>query len=187
MQYAVNFYSSGDEVLELATNNNVHTWTGIFSSLSYLSWHKQELFKGRGGLGGTDWSGWNIEEDWLGINKISVEKAQRMTDADFKTNTVFYCYPQSMNESVIPRLVIDAHLAQGIPALAPSAGLVAFGGEFYDQKMYDLNDVLKTPRPNAWPERTTYNVRWLHSDIKDVAYFYVFKFFDKAIEKGGLK
>ena len=187
VQYAVNFYSSGDEVLELATNNNVHTWTGIFSSLSYLSWHKQELFKGRGGLGGTDWSGWNIEEDWLGINKISVEKAQTMTAADFKTNTVFYCYPSSMNENVIPRLVIDAHLAQGIPALAPSAGLVAFGGEFYDQKMYDLNDVLKTPRPNAWPERTTYNVRWLHSDIKDVAYFYVFKFFDKAIEKGGLK
>ena len=23
----------------------------------------------------TDWSGWNIEENWFGVNKISVEQA----------------------------------------------------------------------------------------------------------------
>ena len=28
---------------------------------------------------------------------------------------------------------------------------------------------------------------WLHSDMKDVAYFYVFKFFEKLKETGGLE
>ena len=42
-------------------------------------------------------------------------------------------------------------------------------------------------RPNAWPDRKKYPGRWCHSDLKDVAYFYVFKFFDKVIEKGNLK
>ena len=71
-QYAVNFYSTGDEVLELAVDNNVDVLTGITSSFAHHSWHKQELFKGRGfgvGMGCTDWSGWNIEENWLGMKK----------------------------------------------------------------------------------------------------------------------
>lgn len=45
-----------------------------------------------------------------------------MTEVDFKTNTVFYCYPPNMNQPVIPLLVRGAHLAQGIPALTPVAG-----------------------------------------------------------------
>lgn len=54
------------------------------------NWHKQELFKGRGignGLGGTTWAGWNIDENILGVNKISVEEAivmDRRDPAEFK-------------------------------------------------------------------------------------------------------
>lgn len=44
----VNFYSSGDEVLELAADNNVGIFTGIGGSMSHHAWHKQELFKGGG-------------------------------------------------------------------------------------------------------------------------------------------
>lgn len=36
-------------------------------------------------LGGTTWSGWNIEENLLGINKISVSEAHQMSNEDFKT------------------------------------------------------------------------------------------------------
>ena len=120
-QYAFNFYSTGDEVLELANNNNIHSWTGISDSLGHYSWHKQELFKGRGGLGGTDWSGWNIEENIFGVNKISVAEAQAMTEADFKTNTVFYCYPSSMNQPTIPLLVRSARFEKNV-RIKPSAG-----------------------------------------------------------------
>ena len=42
-------------------------------------------------------------------------------------------------------------------------------------------------RPNAWPDERTYGGRWCHSDMRDVAYFYVFKFYEKVIEKGNLK
>ena len=185
--YVVNFYSTGDEVLELAANNYVHSWTGVSGSLGHYSWHKQELFKGRGGIGGTDWSGWNIEENVLGIDKISVAEARTMTESDFRTNTVFYCYPSSMNSTNIALLVRGAHLAQGIPALAPSAGHTYFGDETLDDDMIDLDNLLKVPRPNGWPELSDYPNRWLHSDMKDVAYFYNYKFYEKATEKGNLK
>jgi len=188
-QYAVNFYSTGDEILELAANNNVHTWTGVGSSWGHYSWHKQELFKGRGGVGGTNWSGWNIEENILGINKISVAQALQMSEADFKTNTVFYCYPSSMNQSTIPLLVRGAHLAQGIPALSPAAGRMSFGGNLMLDVMVNINTNSSSgiERPNGWPARSDYQGQWCHSDIKDVAYFFNYKFYDKAIEKGNLK
>ena len=189
-QYAVNFYSMGDEVLELAGNNNVHTWTGISDSWGHYSWHKQELFKGRGGIGGTDWAGWNIEENWLGVNKISVAEAQTMTEADFRTNTVFYCYPQSMNSTNINLLVRGAHLAQGIPALTPATGRCALPNVLNEGMNVDLDDAQHQNgiiRPNGWPERFDYQGQWCHSDLKDVAYFYVFKFYEKVIEKGNLK
>ena len=53
--------------------------------------------------------------------------------------------------------------------------------------MIDLNDTSKIARPNQWPERAVYNGQWCHSDLKDVAFFYGFKFYEKAIEKGNLK
>ena len=192
LQYAVNFYSTGDEVLELAVDNDIGIFTGITSSLAHHAWHKQELFKGRGigvGAGATDWSGWNIEENWLGVNKISAEEALSMTETDFRTNTVFYCYPSSMNATNISLLVRGAHLAQGIPALTPAAGVVSLGGNPMIDFMVDVNENNSSgiERPNGWPSRFSYTDQWLHSDIKDVSYFFNFKFYEKLIEKGGLR
>ena len=34
---------------------------------------------------------------------------------------------------------------------------------------------------------TVHPNRWLYSDMKDRAYFYVFKFYEKVMEVGGLK
>ena len=42
-------------------------------------------------------------------------------------------------------------------------------------------------RPNGWPTRSKWNDRWLHSDMKDVPYFYNFKFYEKVVEKGELQ
>lgn len=50
---AVNFYSTGDHVLELEDNNNVwatdryENWDQMFER---YSWHKQEMWKGRRGM-----------------------------------------------------------------------------------------------------------------------------------------
>ena len=110
-----------------------------------------------------------------------------MTEADFRTNTVFYCYPPSMNQPTIPLLVRGAHLAQGIPALTPAAGRIKFGDTKLRNQSFDCNAPLQIGRPNGWPERSNYQGRWCHSDIKDVAYFFNFGFYEKAIEKGELK
>ena len=201
-QYAVNFYSTGDEVLELSDDNDIYVWTGVTSGYVQYSWHHQELWKGRAAanvLGGTTWSGWNIEENLLGVNKISVSAAQQMQAEDFKTNTVFYCYPSSMNSTNISLLARAAHLAQGIPALARPTG----GRDLYSvldwQDYFDMNlpeerqvddDGLTItqgiPRPNGWPTRVRWNDRWKHSDMKDVSFFFNFKFYEKLVEKGEL-
>ncbi len=62
---AVNFYSSGDEVLEIYTiahNPPVLAGAGDSSTKGRWAWHKQEILKGQKDLvnrfGTTDWSGW---------------------------------------------------------------------------------------------------------------------------------
>ena len=187
--------TNGDEVLEILTNNNIHVLSGASSSLGHLSWHKQELFKGRligNGLGGTTWAGWNIDENIIGGNKISVETAREMDRTDpsaFKTNTVFYLNPPSMNQSTIPLLVRGAHLTMGIPALTPSVGWTGLNGKLDVDVVFDEDDTSqesKLPRPNGWPVRSSYPNQWLHSDMKDMSYFYNFKFYERVKEKGGL-
>lgn len=42
-------------------------------------------------------------------------------------------------------------------------------------------------KPNGWPMRTKFPGRWRHSDMKDVSYFYNYKFYEKVKEKGGLQ
>ncbi|MBR2679696.1 MAG: alpha/beta fold hydrolase [Exiguobacterium sp.] len=191
-QYAVNFYSTGDEVLELLDDNDIGILTGITSGYVQYSWHHQELWKGRGianVLGATTWSGWNIEKNIFGQNKISVEEAQDMLDEDFMTNTVFYCYPSSMNSTNISLLVRGAHLAMGIPALTPPTGRIMFGGVSMLDLMINVNanSGVGIERPNGWPARSRWGNRWLHSDMKDISYFFNYKFYDKAVEKGNLK
>ena len=66
-------------------------------------------------------------------------------------------------------------------------GVVRFGGTAMSQRSFDCNSVSSVPRPNGWPSNPKYPNRWRHSDMKDVAYFFNFKFYDKAVEKGSLK
>lgn len=67
--------------------------------------------------------------------------------------------------------VRDRILADGIPALTFAAGANEAGG-LVDN--YNYQNVSGTP--NGWPRTTGV---WRHSDLKDVAYFYVWKLFEK--------
>ena len=195
-QYAVNFYSTGDEALMLVQNNNVWLGSGVWDGdVVNHCWHKQEMFKGRGGLAGTDWAGWELQKNyhvvpgvWTLVPEIkyNASAANGLTEAQLRADPVFNPSPTSMMNSVIPRLVIDANLAQGIPALMPAAG----AGELTsleDGLQFDVNLESGVLKPDGWPDHPDYSGRWCHSDMKDVAYFYNFKFYDKAVEKGNLK
>ena len=190
---AVNFYSSGDEVLELYTDAHNPSWYNGFSPSGNwgerYSWHKQEIWKGRksllGFMGTTEWSGWGFKKNALGIKVWSAADANAVTDISvFATNTVFNPYPASITNAVASRLETDFHLAQGIPALSPPTGRT------------DLSDVnvmsfdINTPQfmANNWPRPNDGQLggRFLHSDIKNVAYFFVHPVFRKIVEVGGL-
>lgn len=200
---AVNFYSTGDHVLELYPNNNVwptdgyDNWNQMFE---HYSWHKQELWKGRKDIiahvGTTDWAGWSIRENMLGYNTIQPTNAWLMSGAELKTNTVFKLQPECMNTNSIPLLVRGAILTKGIPARTPACGAMKWGsGMNMEDSMVNLNDTTANrgvPRPNGWVIRPKslfedWGNRWLHSDMKDMAYFYVFKFFKKVKEEGELE
>ena len=194
-QYAVNFYSTGDEVLEMNDSNDLNVFVGILSSLGRYSWHKQELFKGRGiidGLGGTDWSGWGFNGRWRSLHpagreweiRYTSEQASEFTPEQLRTEPVFYPYPLSVTNSVIPMLVRAAHLTKGVPALTPATGRTAF--ERWSSGR-TLNLGADVERPHGWPVRSPYGTRWLHSDMKDVALWYSHKLFEKIIEVGGLR
>ena len=200
---AVNFYSTGDHVLELERNNNVWAVDGYENwqqKFERFSWHKQELWKGRKGvvarIGTTDWSGWSFRENILGMNVISPTNAWLMSKADLRTNTVFRLQPTSMNSNPMSLLVQGAHLAQGISARTPASGATRWGGANMAMRMVDLQSSDESSgglsRPNGWIARPNgllgdWGDRWLHSDMKDMSYYYVYRFFEKVKELGGLQ
>ena len=152
-QYAVNFYSTGDEVLELAEGNSLWLGTGTGTlDFGHMSWHKQELFKGRGiidGLGGTDWSGWRFNGRWRSLHPAGREWEVRYT-------------PEQ------------------------AAGFSSIASNYRNFNLDDLDeDNGGVARPNDWPVRNEYEGQWLHSDMKDVAYFYDFLLYRKIVEKEG--
>ena len=207
---AVNFYSTGDEVLELNVDNDVDILSGVRDSLKHLSWHKQEMFKGRAWigelLGSTYWSGWGFNVDSytalgtlvpITVNHYSPEQAADLSPAQIRSVPVFNPYPASItNTPSMSLLVRAAHLTQGIPALAPPTGGCSVRAVFSGSRSFNLNldadedeenEENGIPKPNGWPIRAKFLGQWLHSDMKDVAFYYNYKFYEKAAEKGGLK
>ena len=190
---AVNFYSSGDEVLELYAGAHNPAWyNGVSPSGNWgdrYSWHKQEIWKGRksllGFMGTTDWSGWGFAKNAFGVRVWSAERANAVADPSvFATNTVFSAAPESILNSAASRLETDFHLAQGIPALSPPTGrtnLTEAGITSVDMNTAHYMS-------NAWPRPRDGQLggRFLHSDVKNVAYFFVHPVFRQIVELGGL-
>lgn len=190
-----NMYSSGDEVLGLYPGNGNPGWSdGIWSSSNFgarYSWQKQELWKGRAawyaGVGTTSWSGWGFKTGFFGGRIWGADDASAVSDPTvFATNTVFNPFPPTVTNAVLSEAEINAHLTQGIPALSRALGSV--GISFRDSESYDMNERNMRARPNGWPNNfSDFGEDWLHSDIKDIPYFYTYPMFDLIIEKGGLK
>lgn len=112
-----------------------------------------------------------------------------MTDVDLKKHPVFRPFDESWlyTTNCISATAISAPmrariLADGIPAMSFAAGANETAGVAENYNYQSLT-------PNGWPSerREVRNFRridvWLHSDIKNVAFHYVYKFFEK-IAKG---
>ena len=71
----------------------------------------------------------------------------------------------------------------------PAAGVMPVGGNDATEQMIDMNlqSVNGVSRPNGWVRRWQYSNRWLHSDLKDIAYYYVFNLYERLVQAGGLQ
>jgi len=89
-----------------------------------------------------------------------------------------------MFSSNITGQVVNDIIAQGVPALSGPAGFNAINIlGFYN---YDVN--ADAHKPNGWGRSGgTYKTRWLHSDLKDMAYLYTYDLFNQIVTEGGLK
>ena len=110
-----------------------------------------------------------------------------MNDADFRTNTVFYLYPTNMNDPAVTLAERNRHLAYGIPALTPAAGLRGLGRTLGNADNFNLNNHDQIARPNGWPNNRGFDSQWCHSDMKDVPYYFTFSFYLKLLQKGNLQ
>ena len=202
---AYNYYSSGDEVFELFADRTPIVPDGTLSSWGRYSWHKQESFKGRV-ISNDNWtkllhfptaySGWGFNSTWIWdpstldpfrkkyFCKYSADEANTFTSEALRITPVFNPEPSSMLNPTIPISVRNDILAKGIPALSPATGRILIPK--LSSRNISMNALI---RPNGWwrLDSGELNSRWLHSDLKDVAYFFVHPLFIDLCEKGTLK
>lgn len=130
--------------------------------------------------------------DWL------ITDAQLRTQPffDHGPSSIHGIYNASVGSGTSGSLAAETHhafiMARMIPASTNSAGheavdiLDVVGGE---DRNFDLNEQGSgAPLRNGFPEARFRDGEylWFHSDIKDVAYPYIYPTFDRIVELGGL-
>ena len=197
-----NYYSagagseSGDEVLELSPSTPSPI-TGMSDSFGRYAWHKQEAYKGRVAktLGiimmNTKIMGWGFEEDRKdGLPKP--KDATTLSDDILRTNPLFLHNPPLILGADASAILSqrDLLLAQGIPALSQVTGRVEITPisreDQYDLQRYMANTTSKGVQRGGASGRDS-TARWLHSDIKDLAYPLSQALFHRVITQGRLK
>ncbi|HRK14114.1 MAG TPA: hypothetical protein PK490_07475 [Prosthecobacter sp.] len=204
-----NFYSSGEEVLDahpqaddpdvLAIGNGT-TPLGNPNPLGRYAWALQEKLKGRTS---NDWvlgshsGGWGFSSAYsTNPNFLMVPSPSQtaaITDAQLRAEP-FFRAKTFQTVDLDPALFGNqgtqyAHdnramlLARAFPVrtLPIGANAVAALGS---QSNFDMNQLFKS----GWPQSRRVEGRddWFHSDMREVAYTYIFKMFDKIVNLGGL-
>lgn len=201
-----NYYSanegteSGDEVLELQERTPKAT-TGfeLFGGKGRFSWQKQELFKGRErntesmleGFVSSDTMGWGFELDQYD-GQVSVATVNGYDEKTFREHPIFWHNPPEILGSDASAILTqrDHLLAQAIPALSQATGKVFLsnigGNHNYNCQRFVSNEGVSWPR-GAFSESNQLGGRWLHSDIKDLAFPFARMLFKSIILEGALQ
>jgi len=198
-----NFWSSGDEVLEIAQNDDIDVFSGLEWDWSFdwwpvsvnarrYVWHKQALFKGRSGLYGTIWAGWGFWEYWLGGKVYSMAEANELNDDTLRADPVFRHNPDEMFSSNIVKSVQNNILARGIPELSFPIGSTNLTLTHCEENI-DMNTALRR-EDGAWPQRDVdfsddgqRPIRWLHTDLFSLPHYYTHELYKRLALDGGMK
>lgn len=177
-QDVLNLYSTGDEVLEVLSEE-----PSIWSDWSFSahSWQAQELNKGRGGSYGSDVAGWEFREE-----KPSPQVANALAKEELQNNPVFEIDARMMDNSISANNR-NTLLAHGIPALScPIGNPMQHTVPQASRAIRDVNLNDAFMQPNGWRhtegEDASAN-QWLHSDIKNMDYFHTWRAFKIIVDE----
>lgn len=197
----VNFYSGGEDVLASYGGTQPAPSDLISFNLGRNAWVLQEKWKGRPlGLAGSLWMGWgfNLTDDQynpylkghldaseanlvVGNNNQLILRPFFNNLAPASIESVLF-QDMSLDFSTI-RPNYNSLMAYAIPALTTATGGWA-GGEMISNKNFFVTDMNLKKDNITWPRREQ---RWNHSDIRDVAFPFVYKIIDELAIKGALQ
>ena len=202
----INYYSLGDEVFELNDEDRVDQLEGgklpwldrVSFDGSQYCWQKQEMGKGVPGINflkDSDMAGWGFNANGNEIlAKYSEDKRMYRRDlawklanrpetvVAFKYIPVFKCNPGDVfggDGGALSDLRINELLCCAIPAISTAMGRTT------DVKSVVSVDMSESQ--SGWGRDNTYGKRWLHCDLKDMAYFYEAALWDDFVNRGKLK
>ena len=212
-----NYYSSGDSIFTetddvptLLTDTArwgvdwfvwIVPYPTVETTLENHSWQKQEVLKGMATVAGTLSGGWGFNVwseydhllgEWKRVRYSPEGAAAAVTSGSITNRPAFDVSDAA--EMLNPNATEDdvfLALAKHVPALSSPVG----GNEVANLRIMqnvDMNlDVEQDGilRPNGWGRPSVEGEQpWLHSDMKDMSYFHVYKLYDEiAKEKGNLK
>ncbi|NLF22855.1 MAG: hypothetical protein GX590_06795, partial [Lentisphaerae bacterium] len=204
-----NFYSSGDEVFEVAADvpgmfdyavrldwpvidgnfPYIHFGETIQINMERHSWQKQEVLKGVNFLAGTTTGGWAFQcvytNDTWEVAYSPAQATNLVATGMITNQPVFKRSPPEMMQSAIPSSTRNQIIASAIPALSGAAGKTDMDAQVMDD--WDMNTLGK-PDGGAWGrDGYPYYRRWLHNDIRNMAYLYTHKLFYELVELGGMQ
>ena len=161
-------------------------------------WQKQEVLKGlttaagtlSGGWGFNVWQEYDQQSDEM--KSVRYSPAAALASGSITNRPVFSVMDAA--EMLNPNATEDdvfLALAKHVPALSsPVGGNAVERSPIRENVDMNLNeDRNGVPRPNGWGRNkdSTYKLNWLHSDMKDMAYYYIFKLYEQLVTKGNLK
>ena len=110
-------------------------------------------------------------------------------DGSITNNPVFKTAGTQLGNRDATQDGIYRALAEHVPAVSsPVGGRMVFTVPGRDVNMNLDSAGQGVPRPNGWGRNDgVYLDKWFHSDMKDMAFFYVYPLFDDLATKGTLK
>ncbi len=170
------------------------SWDWLFINLNIteeaLSWQKQETRKGIDPVAGTLAGGWGFycwTETFAGAQSLEYYSAaaagQMMDNGSITNRPVFSCLDTQMDNRNATRDDVWRALAKYVPAVSSPVG--GAGVDAVGVENHDLNG---SGYRNEWGrDDDVYQAQWLHSDMKDMAFFHVYPLYEELTVKGDLK
>ncbi|MBQ3342360.1 MAG: alpha/beta hydrolase, partial [Kiritimatiellae bacterium] len=193
-----NYYSSGDEIFEEMPStpsalSGVLHWPTFQSSWPFVdlssmftpsvnAWQKQEVLKGVDAVAGTLAGGWGFhvfqdgtqpDPSWRTYSEQ--EACLMVEDGSIVTNAVFARNATAMFNSSATQDAQWETLAKYVPAVSGAVGKRSIFAVYGRDIDMNLDSEQGVERLNGWGRNNPqYGASWLHSDMKNMAYWYVF-------------